>query len=201
MNCSEILKAIDKKLGPRPRSFNFIDKITWFKQDKPEWDWENDEIKHNVENWEKVFREGKLSWGHVVQVNTLMFEKSSANCPGEIIVWCEKESLFDLDAFKLVAEKLYELKGYSDYLDDTKEKEFAEYLENQSIRAHGIKVPTTISEGLNIRVCTVFFQRRHIPNGVITNSLFPILYLDSKPMVATIVPYQFWPKTLLIEWA
>lgn len=200
MDYDEILQSINKKLGRPPRRFNFIDKLTWFKQDKPEWDWENEDLRHNVENWERVFKEGKLTWGHIIQVNTLMFEKTPENCPGEIIIWCEKNESFDPDTFELIAHKLYELKGYSAHLDDAEEKMFSEYLENQLMRVHGIKVPERISEGLDIRVSTIFFQRRHIPGGVITNSLFPVLYRESDPMVPVMVPYRFWPKVLLQEW-
>lgn len=200
MNYNEILKSIEDKIGKEPRKFNVWDKLTWYKQDKPEWDWEDDEIKNSVENWDKVFTDGKLSWGHIIQVNQLMFEKSKSNCPGEVLVWHEYSKPFNPDSFELVAEKLFEIKGYSEYLDETDEKEFAEYLENQLLRAYGTKVPQRISDGLDLRVSTVFFQRRHIPNGIITNSLFPVLYLDESLMVVTMVPYNFWPKEFLNKW-
>jgi hypothetical protein len=200
MHYDEILRQVENKIGTQPRKFNLVDKLTWLKQDKPEWDWEDDEIKHSVENWHKVFTKGKIAWGHIIQVNNFMFEKSDSNCPGEVLIWLEKSKPFNPDAFELVAEKLYEIKGYSQYLDDSDEKEFAEYLENQLIRAYGVKVPSRISDGLNLRVSTVFFQRRHIPNGVITNSLFPVLYLDESPMVAAMVPCKFWPQELLRGW-
>ena len=200
MDYDDILRSINKKLGPPPRTFTFIDKLTWFRRDKPEWDWQNDDLRHNIENWEKVFREGRLTWGHIIQVNSLMFEKGTDNCPGEIVIWCEKDQRFDADALELTAHKLFELKGYSVHLDDTEEKMFAEYLENQYLRVHGLKVPEHISEGYDLRVSTIFFQRRHIPAGVITNSLFPVLYLESNPMVPVMVPYKFWPKVLMEEW-
>lgn len=200
MNYNEILKYIENKMGKEPRSFNLWDKLAWYKQDKPEWDWEDDEIKNSVENWENVFTHGKITWGHIIQVNKLMFEKSKSNCPGEVLIWHEQSKPFNPESFELVAEKLYEIKGYSEYLKGSDEKEFAAYLENQLIRAYGTKVPMRISDGLDLRVSTVFFQRRHIPNGMITNSLFPILYLDKSPMVVVMVPFNFWPRDLLKNW-
>ena len=200
MNWDKILSYINKKMGRTPRRFNILDKWSWFKQDKPDWLWQNDDIRISVNNWEKVFTHGKITWGHIIQANRLMFQQSTANCPGEILIWHEKTKAFDPDSFSLVAEKLYELKGYSKFLDEPDEKEFANYLEDEHIRTYGMRVPESISDNLDLRVSTIFFQRRHIPDGVVKRSLFPILYLEDDPMVIVMVPYKFWPKEFLSHW-
>ncbi|MES3021460.1 MAG: hypothetical protein V4857_07720 [Pseudomonadota bacterium] len=199
MNHDDILKQLAKSIGSAPRKFNFIDKLTWFKQDLPEWDWQSDDIRHSVENWRKVFEQGRLTWGHIVQVNRLMFEESDANCPGEVLIWHDR-SAFNLRTFAAAAAGLYDLKGTSDELGDADEKAFAEQLEDELIRGYGTRIPARLAHGFDLRASTIFFQRRHIPNRVITGSLFPILYLEESPMVAVMVPHRFWPKELLEAW-
>lgn len=103
MDFDIILNKIEKNIGKKSRQFGFWDKLTWFKQDFPEWEWEKDEIKHSVENWEKVFKEGKVAWGYIIQVNKLMFEKSDANCPGEVLVKANANTPFDLETFESTA--------------------------------------------------------------------------------------------------
>jgi hypothetical protein len=63
MDYDDILRSINKKLGPPPRTFTFIDKLSWFRRDKPEWDWQNDDLRHNIENSEKVFQGRKAYLG------------------------------------------------------------------------------------------------------------------------------------------
>ncbi|MBI3234925.1 MAG: hypothetical protein HYZ42_12980 [Bacteroidetes bacterium] len=200
MDLDKILQNIQQKFGAAPRKFNLWDKLTWLKQDFPEWDWENEDIRHSVNHWARALTHGKLSWGHIVQVNTLMFEKDTTNCPGEVLIWKDKNNPFDIEFFEWAAQELFELKGQSEHIDDEYEKEFAEYLEDEHIRAYGIKVPEAIANDKDLRVSTVFFQRRHLPNGIICSSLLPIVYLEEFPMVVAMVPYTFWPKEFLEFW-
>ena len=203
MNYDLIIQSTQAKLGSAPRTFHLWDKLSWYKQDKPDWDWWNEDLKHSVENWERVFIHGQLTWGRIIQVNTLLFQPGKDNCPGEVLIWLEKEKPFDAEAFDLIGSKLYEIKGYSEHfdpLDEREEKAFAAYLEDQMMRVYGLKVPPRIADGLHVRVSTAFFQRRHIPNGVISHLLFPVLYLEQDPMVVAMVPYKFWPKELLQQW-
>ncbi len=200
MNHQAILKQVEKAIGAAPRKFHFFDRLTWFKQDFPGWDWQDDDIRHSVHQWKHVFEQGRLTWGHIVQVNRLMFEKSEHNCPGEVLIWHDRAHPFDADAFALAAHNLFELKGTSEELVDGEEKAFAAQLENERARGYGARIPARIAHGLDLRASTIFFQRRHIPNGIITASLFPILYLEESPMVAVMVPSKFWPKELLRAW-
>ena len=200
MDFDIILSEIGKKLGTTPRSFGFWDKLTWFKQDKPTWDWENDEIKNSVVHWEKVFTEGELAWGYIIQVNKLMFEKSNLNCPGEVLVLAKNTVPFDLESFEATAQALYDLKGNSSLLSEESEQYFAKYLENELTRVYGLKLPESISNGNDLFVSTLFFQRRHIPKRKITCSLLPVLYLEKDPKVVVMVPRKFWTKKLLRLW-
>lgn len=196
---TEILKHIENRIGKHPRKFNLWDRLTWLKLDKPSWDWKNDEIRNTVLNWNYVFKHGKLGWGYIIQVNNLMFEASPLNCPGDILIWNDQKPV-DRELLEDIATQLYELKGYSEFLDDPEEKEYAARMEDELTRSYGLKVPESINKGLDIKVSTIFFQRKHIPNRVITSSLFPILYLDTHPMVVVMVPYKFWPKEFIEEW-
>jgi len=203
MTYNEILAYIEKKIGTPPRRFNFLDKLTWYKRDIPAWKWHTEDIKHSVYNWARCFEQGKLGWGYVIQANSLMFEnsgKDAPNCPGEILVWTETRRSFDADIAGDIANKLFSLKGNSANITNQEEKQFAQHLEDEMMRPYGVKVPETITGGYKLRSTTIFYQRRHIPGGVLSNSFFPILYLETSPMAAVMVPYRFWPKDLLEAW-
>lgn len=195
-----ILQEVENKLGKAPRTFNWLDKLTWYKQDLPEWDWKNDEIKHSVHNWEKVFKEGKLGWGYVIQANSLLFESSNINAPGEILIWQDETKNFTPQAAYEIAHSLFELKGKSFAIEVVDEKSFAEYLENERIRVYGRQIPERLTNGLKLAVSTVFFQTRHLLDRKLGNTYFPILYLENDPMAAVVVPYKFWPKPLRRIW-
>ncbi len=200
MNLKKTLFQISENLGEAPRKLNFIDKLTWFKMDFPEWDWKNDDIKNSINFRNKAFIHGKLTWGMIIQVNTLMFEDSNDNCPGDILIWKSSIEKFDHTVFKSIAKTIYNLKGKSHAINNTDEKKFALHLEDELIRQYGLKVPYQISRGLELLVSTVYFQRRHIPERKIMGSLFPILYLEEDPMVAIIVPAKFWPEEFIEVW-
>ncbi|GAO42713.1 hypothetical protein [Flavihumibacter petaseus] len=200
MNFQSILKNIGSKLGNEPRSFNLIDRLTWFKQDIPQWDWQDDAISNSVYLWKDTFTRGRLSWGHIIQVNSMMFSEGTIDCPGEVLIWRDDPEQFDADRFESIAGNLFQMKGNSKEFTNNEERDFAEYLENELTRAYGIKVPQRLTDGLNLRVSTVLFQRRHLPDRIITNSLLPILYLNESPMVAVVVPHKFWPRQFLAAW-
>lgn len=200
MNFNKILSQINTNLGESPRRLNFIDKLTWFQKDLPEWDWRDDDIKNSIIFRNKTFINGKLTWGMIIQVNNLMFEDSNDNCPGEVLIWKSAIEKFDFEVFKSIAHTIYNLKGESNSIKNRDEKKFALYLEDELIRQYGLKVPYQISQGLELYVSTVYFQRRHIPERKITGSLFPILYLEEDPMVAIIVPSKFWPTEFIELW-
>jgi hypothetical protein len=200
MNYNLLLSKIASKLGGTPRKFNLLDKWSWLKIDLPEWDWENDAIKTTIHNWDKIFMQGKLTWGQILQVNTLMFENLDSNCMGEIIIWKEQTADFDAHAIELIAQELYLLKGNSMNIINKEERAFAVHLEDEFERVYGLEIPKSFSYNYNLCTTPIYFQRKHLPDGKVSKSIFPILYLDSKTITAVVVPYKFWPKELVEFW-
>ncbi len=200
MDYDDILKQVEAALGAAPRSFGLMDRLTWYKQDLPYWDWKNDDIHPSVDYWKRVFAHGRLTWGHLVQANNLMYEKSDVNYPGEVLIWHDRSQPFDFHMCTYAARTLYALKGTSSELTDEEERVFAQNLEGEMHRSYGVPVPARIAQGVDLRTSTIFFQRRHIPNKVITAPLFPLLYLEEGPMVPVMVPHKFWPKEFLAVW-
>lgn len=200
LNFKNILLDIENNIGKPGRKFSFIDKLTWLKLDKPQWNWKDDDIAILINNWHRVFKEGKLTWGHIIQANVLMFEPGKANCPAEVLLWLDSLDRFDIDEFESMADELYELKGESDILEDKDEKEYAEHLEDEMERNFGSNIPHSISQGYNVKSSVIYCQRKHIPNGVLNVSILPMLYLNENPMLTVIVPQKFWSKEYLELW-
>ena len=205
MTYLEVLHYIEKKMGRPPRRFYFWHRRTWLKQDYPGWDWQNDDIKHSILNWEKCFKHGQLTWGLIVQVNKIMFDTTqdmASNCPGEVVIWTDDLNKFDEVVLGDIADALYALKGNSANIADAEEKQYAQHLENEMTRQYGIKVPQRIAQGYNLYASLIFFQRRHIPGPghSLVDGLIPVLYLPTNPMVVVMVPCTFWPQQLLALW-
>lgn len=193
------LEYIADKLGEVPRQFNIFQRMSYLRLSMPLWDWRKDDISKTITNWDKTIKHGKLAWGHIIQVNSLLFYEGKDNCPGEMLV-CTDNLPHIPKLLSEISHELYLLKGKSNQLKGSDNIEFAKYLEDELIRVYGMKVPSIISDKANCFISTVYFQRNHLPTKIIDNSLFPVLYLDADPKVVVPVPYQFWSKVFKEGW-
>ena len=197
-----MLDQIEKKMGgPAPRKFGFLDWWANYRPNKPDWDWKNDpEIKLMIDSWKNIFKNGKLGWACTVQANRNMYEKGDTNCPGNILIWTDEEKPADLHKMAHLAHNLYDIKGDSELIDDPEIKAFAYSLENEYGRQMRLDLPQRITDGDAITMTTIYYQRRCLPNGILSYPFYPVAYLPGEQIICAMIPCEFWPDELIEAW-
>ena len=61
------------------------DRLTYWRVPKPLWLRlsPSDNLTTLFRRMKRLFREGVVVWGHLIQANALLYEDGSDNCPGE----------------------------------------------------------------------------------------------------------------------
>lgn len=65
-------------------------------------------------------------------------------------------------------------------------------------RSMGFELPKVFSSK-PVRSATFMVFRKHVPNGVLSSGLFPIL-IHPSTLAVTRLPFEFWPIELIVLW-
>ncbi len=172
--------------------------MVYLRSDKPVWCTPKDKLSLYFAGRQRLLEEGAVIWGHVVQANRLLFSPGKVNCPGEVVYCLDFNRQGTLASLAPIAETLYKLKGEPQSSPEL--TTISEYLANERIRVFGLEVPAAISPDLPCAVSSIFFDRKHLPNGVLSQSFFPIIVSARDPRLGAIVPARYWPQPLLNLW-
>lgn len=167
---------------------------------KPDWlkHYPDDKLNQIFESENRIFQEGTVVWGHVIQANAAMFEDGDEDYPGELLFSLEDPRKVDCRELKNLASKIFSLKGATP--DHPELAHIADYLTDELIRVFGLEVPRVLSPSLKCHISTTLFLRKHLPNGRLSSSLMPIVVSKSQPMIALPLPERFWPESLKEQW-
>lgn len=192
----DLISELNKKLGPTPRKFSFLDNLLYLRVAKPSWvkDFDEDEEKlHKLfNNYKEVFTNGVIVWGKVIQANEDIFKPGESNHPGEL-VYSFDEALNKNPRYLIhVADQLFALNDTKP--DNRKLKEIADYLTDGTVRVFGLLVPKSISSQYTCRISTTFFVRKHLHESRLINGLMPIFVSPGKPYIALPVPCKYWEQ-------
>lgn len=196
----EILHQCAQNLGPSPRKFKFWERFSYLTLDPPIWlllD-NSDELNTVFKYQKELLKNGVLVWGHLIQANTLLFSEGKDNCPGEVVYSLTPSLLATPEYLSEIAFTLSLLKGTNPTEPDL--KYIAHYLTDQFIRVFGLDVPDRLSPQLKCKISTVFFDRKHLPNRIISSSILPLVVNPQEPHVAMLLPEKYWPEELLKLW-
>jgi len=155
----------------------------------------SDELTTHFESVANTLKNGRVTWGYIVQANMLMFKKGSDNCPGEMVYSLVDSNPSDLQR---IAGNLFSLKGTRP--NDPELLPIAEYLTDEYIRVYGLNVPNVISQSLPCKISTTYFVRKHLPGGRIYKPLMPLVVNPDLPSVVTPLPGKYWPDELIDWW-
>lgn len=153
---------------------------------RPSWA-DGDSIDLWFQNVGALFLGGRLVWGRITQANHLMWQEGSANCPGEV--------LYDLrgipggDELGPIADTIYDHKCTRPL--DHRLAFLADHLTEERTRSFGLPLPLRLSSA-DLRLTTIFFDRKHLPGGYLHSSLVPLLIHDDYPGIVTVLPERFW---------
>lgn len=195
----KLLFECEQNFGPAPRRFSFWDRVTFFRVSKPRWLRANpyDALTNHLKNLESLFASGMVTWGHIVQANSLLFESGRDNCPAELVYSIENLDRINPEYLEQVAEELFWLKGTNP--SEKGLKPIAHHLTDEMTRVFGLPVPSSISPALKWKISTTFVVRKHLPGRYLCSSLLPIVLNRREPHFAVPLPVRYWPQKL-IEW-
>lgn len=154
-----------------------------------------------------IFRRGQVVWGHVIQANSVLWSPSQIagpgreeadDAPGELVFSLDVSGRVNPEYLAAVAENLAGLRGQP--TADPELKPIADYLEAETVRAFGWSVPKRLSPQVPCYISTTIFLRKHLPNGYLHHSFFPIVVSHRPPYYAMPLPGRFWSPELLAWW-
>ena len=174
--------------------------MAYLKLAKPDWlkQHPDDKLHQIFQSGNRIFQEGTVVWGHVIQANAAMFEDGDEDCPGELLFSLEDPRKVDCRELQNLAGKIYSLKGTTS--DHPELARIGDYLTDEFIRVFGLEVPRVLSPNLKYHISTTLFLRKHLPNGRLSSSLMPIVVTRSEPMIALPLPERFWSESLKEQW-
>ncbi|MBL8471807.1 MAG: hypothetical protein KF778_17575 [Rhodocyclaceae bacterium] len=150
----------------------------------------------------ELLHSGRVVWGQVIQINNLMLVGGRDGAPGEIVY--DPSGQTSTDDLLEVARALMKMRGNIASLRAANPPEpealaIAEHLENEYTRAVGMPVPRGLSRH-SLLLSTVYFDRRHIPGGILRSGMVPILASEKCPGRVMVLPSRWWPGDLLEVW-
>ncbi|EDN69442.1 hypothetical protein BGP_1396 [Beggiatoa sp. PS] len=90
------------------------------------------------------------------------------------------------------AHVLFKLKGKK--TDDSELQNFADKLADECFMDLKLPIPTKLTEGIQYYYANILVQRKHLPNGVLSSSLFPLIVYPKETDAVMILPSRYWPK-------
>lgn len=181
----------------RRRGFSLWERWTYLRVARPAWA-ARDALETFFSHRAALLAHGRVTWGHTVQANSTLFEPGFHDAPGEVVYVADPDAPVDVDALAHIAHQLYELKGTAQR--DPTFSELSHYLADEHIRVFGLPVPALISPQLPCAISTIYFARKHLPDGVLCKGLYPILVSDAEPRVAMPLPSRYWSEALRRFW-
>jgi hypothetical protein len=188
------------RFGPAPRRFGLWDRLTYLWLVRPEWIYREpiDDLETLFLNRWKLWRNGTVVWGHIVQANNQLFTPGKSDNPAEV-VYSLADPDIGLEELSDIASGLYAMKGTTP--SDPAHRAIADHLTNEYTRVFGLPVPADISRRRQCLVSTTYVVRKHLPppGRCLRGTLLPLVVLPTPPHVALPLPSRYWPKSL-VEW-
>lgn len=188
-----------KQFGPPGlRKFPLMDRLFYLNIKRPDWCTEEEALWQLFENKQDVFKYGNIVWGHIVQANTLLFEPGEDDCPASVLFCPDPKQVIHFETLQSAAQRMFQLKNTTP--SDPELLKIAQALTNEVTRTFGVKVPQQFSDGFSLYQASTFIARKHLPNGVLSRPLFPLLVNSKSPFYCFPLPSQYWSNSLVEDW-
>lgn len=162
----------------------------------PAWMNNSDGLMEIFRQQRLLLAEGEIVWGALVQANTLLFQPGPSDHPAMLVYSLDRYFDARPAELRMIGSKVFALKGTEP--DDPALNSLARLITDEVERSMGLRLPRVFSPQ-ELLSATFMVFREHVPNGVLSCGLFPILVHPSTQAVL-IVPFEFWPTELTILW-
>jgi hypothetical protein len=194
---SDWLQICQRNFGTAPRSFSWIDRLRYLSIGTPSWA-RNDTLQTFFKNQHRLMSQGELGWGNIVQANTALFIPGQTSYPADVIFTAKQIPNFDPEILREIASKIFRLKGTEPA--DPQLLKVAKHMTDEYDRTFGLFVPSNFCLNIPCELSTIFIDRKHLPNGYLSRSLFPLIVSPAQPKIATILPSRYWPPAMIDWW-
>ncbi len=200
---ADVLNSCRRKFGEAPRQLSekdlkscrlslTSDMAEMFKASK-------DPLLMILEDQDKLLRGGTIVWGHLVQANSMAFDrKNIRTLPANVLY--SFDTYFDSDVMYLgaIARSLFAQKGTSPA--DREIREFVRVITDELERSIRRELPRHYCCGHSVFFADCFIQPSHLPGKCLTGSYFPMLVNPEETAATMILPSQYWPTEFVRGW-
>ncbi|MFN3649649.1 MAG: hypothetical protein ACK47B_08705 [Armatimonadota bacterium] len=194
----QILTECRGAFGSAPRKFGLFDRLGYLSSNRPAWCGPSDSLSSCFVGRDELLREGTVVWGHIIQGNPLLFKPGPQDCAGEVLYCQDPDAEVAPSELGELAQVLFRLKGREH--PDPALTHFSRHLEEEPTRVFGLDVPPVLCGELRYAVSTVFFDRKHLPNRMLSAPFFPLVVSPGSLQIAAILPSRFWPPVFTDYW-
>lgn len=163
---------------------------------RPDWMASSDALGEVFVQQRRLLAEGQVVWGGLVQANRQLFSAGSSDCPALVIHSTDLHFDERPRELALIAQRFLEFKGSTP--TDPTLRAVAQRVTDEMDRSLGFSLPPVFSRR-PLQSCALMVFRRHLPRGVLTSPILPLLTHPSTPAVM-ILPAPFWPPGFAGAW-
>ncbi len=170
---------------------------TYLRIDRPSWLplLSRDPLRRVLRDQRKLYRHGSIVWGALVQANLLLFEPGPEDLPAAIAFSTDEDVDASAPALAQVARKLFHAK--ENEVEDDDWRDIGAKLADEHRRDTQVIVPSKLTWGAPVTMSAVLVARKHLPNRVLSGSVFPLLVAPSISDWVIVLPSRFWPQEFI----
>jgi hypothetical protein len=139
----------------------------------------------------RLLRHGIVVWASIIQANRMLFEPGPDDCPAAVVYSFDPH--FDDRPGELleIARAVYDLKGKP--CPDPALAPLASAVTDEYTFWLKEPLPKSLSAGRTVYSSGILIHRKHLPDGVLPDSTFPILACPEGTEWIMVLPGRYWP--------
>lgn len=163
----------------------------------PKWMRPEDPLRTIIGEQGHLFSGSSVVWGAIAGANDLLFDPGPEDSPASV-VYCAGTD-FD-EAPAVLREMVDAFRQLNQDSDDPKVRAFAAYVADDKSRSLKVSVPFSIGANERLFHATFIVVRKHLPDGVLSQNLVPLLVNPARTATVTILPSRYWSPEMLDYW-
>lgn len=179
-------KAVFSRLQPHQYDYLQVLVPKWLMQDI---------LFSQIKAMPTLYHQGHIVWGAVIWANYAMFYPKEEHCAGEVVY--DPNGKTPLPQLQYYAKKLFALKGTSPVEND--QLFYANHLTSETSRIFDLPYPKSLAD-VPLRVSSVWFWRYHLPNGMLSDEVLPLIISPNAKGRVMPLPARFWEKGFYQSW-
>jgi len=166
---------------------------------RPDWLKAEDRLNVIYEEERRLFSEGTVHYGCIVQANVILFKAFPRdNCPAEFVFSADKTMDDKTEVLSEIAQYIYSCKNNYDFPPPEKYKDIVRAVRDEYDRS-SFSFEISAPKAEICFISTIVF-RSHIPTGVLKGRIIPLLVHPDRK-TAIILPQRYWSLAMRVKYA